>query len=464
VAPASFSRQAAGASLKLSDLSSTVSGADLAEDAGRRARRLQRPGAVAPASASPKKSTAGKVGTQNSKHNAGKGSPEHPKPVEPWWVQNSKEIYKSQKLLHHKDMKVKEDAHAEAVEAHALHMKQREEAAAERRAVRMANSMPLKIDKVVVVSKMRDRDIERDIAELDRRLKVAASKRHHDKDTLKKAAELIRLKEEELVLTRERMVHLYRSASEAIIGQSQQLTGADTDLAAYLDRKGKGKGADSPLVTEMVTHNDIRRACELYDRFSRIEVLWARLREFAFTVGKVELRRRRAAAMQSIKQRQQYNQAVTDSIYSNAIDFGLYGAEAGGEAGPKTPGSGSKPASAPAQAPGGSSPAAPKLRKGFSASSPVPTMRRGSTLATPSGGARKTMGPNGPSIASGGPSFSIASGGPSFARARERAGSEASQHSVSTSETSPSLPPPPASSQTPLPPRPRPPPPPGPPR
>lgn len=318
VAPASFSRRSAE-SLALRGV---VAASDLSEDAQDRQRRMRRKGTVRPATHPSKlispcgrDVSAAEHGAKSTEKCGGALADT------PWWVQNTTEIYISQKIKHKKEQKIKDDAHNETLLAHAALLKQREDNAAERRrshavADKAQNiPMPVKIEQLVVVSKMRDKDIKRDISDVNKKLQLAATKRVKDRQTLKDAMELIKLREEELTLTRERMVHLYRAASEVVVKQSQLIGGAeDDDLALFLDKTDKKKNA--PLYNEMVTYSDMQKATALYAKYSRIEELWAKLRAYAFTVGKVGLRRKRAMAMAATQQRAQFHQTITDTIYN----------------------------------------------------------------------------------------------------------------------------------------------------
>ena len=310
VAPAAFSRQSTGPV----QFTGVVSGSEMVEDEYNRVRRLKRPGVVAAAS-SPKPEMRGSTTTSTSP-----GKTKNPK-LDPsssyWWTQDLKEVYRSQKIKHRLDKKEKQQAQSEVVLAHEALLRKREEDALERKNAHMVTesiSMPMKIEKVVAISKMRDKDIKRSISDLDKKLNAAVVNQKKDKRTLKNTLELIQMKEEELMLTRERMIHLYRTASEVIVKQSQEVSGSeDAELVAYLEKK---KDVNAPLVSEMVTHNDIQKAHALYEKFKRIEELWDKLREYAFTVGKVELRRKRAKQMKVSDQRAQYHQAITDTIYN----------------------------------------------------------------------------------------------------------------------------------------------------
>lgn len=309
IAPASFSRQSA--TLEFSGL---VAGSDIVEDAHKRSRRLRRPGSVA---TKQNTSDTGGVSRSNDAQLASILG-------DPWYTMTKTEIYIAEKIKSKKDRRLKDkklelgeqEAERRAAEEKRVH--EEEEA---RRLVAMQGAgttvMPKEVNKVVVIKKMRDKDIRLEMAELDKALEFKKKKKSEDKKTLKSAIELIKLKEEELNLTRERMVHVYRAAQDAILSQSQDVVGTeDAELLAFINRNSSYNSAGTG---EMITIKSMKQHVDVYSKYERIEDLWQKLRDYAHMVGKVQIARRRRAAFLESKSRLNYHKAITDTLLAAAM-------------------------------------------------------------------------------------------------------------------------------------------------
>jgi hypothetical protein len=145
----------------------------------------------------------------------------------------------------------------------------------------------VRVADIVKVRKLRTRDVDTAIAEIDVQLQSTTKRYIRSRRCVRKSVELLGLREQELRLARERSLRLYAAASATLVqqgvaqGQIKSQVDFD-DLYPSVGINGARRG-------KMVSVKTIRAADALYTRYERIEYLWNRLRYHARVVGRAVL-------------------------------------------------------------------------------------------------------------------------------------------------------------------------------
>jgi hypothetical protein len=218
---------------------------------------------------------------------------------DPWYVQDVQSILAVEKirlrqqklqkeaeearLREQEQKRAAEQALLEAQQRKAL---QRQSAAAGAAALTAAEARRSRVADIVQVRKLRTRDVETAIAEVDVQLQSTAKRYIRSRRCVRQSVELLGLKEQELRLARERSLRLYAAASATLVqqGVAEGHIKSDKDLDLY-----QSSGMGDSRRARMASIKTIRAADEVYSRYQRIEYLWNRLRYHARVVGRAVL-------------------------------------------------------------------------------------------------------------------------------------------------------------------------------